>query len=161
MANNFEMLLKLAQEKGPKTISVAVAEDEDVLCAIKMATEKGIITPILVGNKEKIIEIALEVGLNLENIEIINEPDGTLACRIATELVSSGKAQILMKGLIDTSILMKQVLDKEIGLRTDNVISHVAVFEVATYHKIFIVTDAAMNIAPDLQHKKDGSYSSC
>lgn len=155
MANNFDMLLKLAQDKGPKTISVAVAEDPDVLSAIKMATEKGIVVPILVGNEEKIRVVASEVGLDIKDIEIINEPDGTLACRIATELVSSGKAQILMKGLIDTSIIMKQVLDKEIGLRTENVISHVAVFEVPTYHKIFLVTDAAMNIAPDLQQKKE------
>lgn len=155
MANNFDMLLKLAQDKGPKTISVAVAEDPDVLSAIKMATEKGIVVPILVGNKEKIKAVANEVGLDVKDMEIIDELDGTLACRIATELVSSGKAQILMKGLIDTSIIMKQVLDKEIGLRTENVISHVAVFEVPTYHKIFLVTDAAMNIAPDLQQKKE------
>lgn len=155
MAKNFEELLRLAQERGPKKISVAVAEDKEVLTAIKIAMEKGIAEPILVGNKEKIEYIAKEVSLNLEEIDIINEKDGTLASMIATELVSSKKAQILMKGLIDTSIILKQVLDKNIGLSCENVISHIAVFDVPTYHKVFIVTDAAMNIAPDLIQKKE------
>lgn len=155
MAKSFEALLELAKKRGPKKISVAVAQDKDVLSAIKNATNLKIVEPILVGDKEKIVKIAEEVGFNLEGIEIIHEADGTLAARIATELVSSGKAQVLMKGLIDTSIIMKQVLDGEIGLRTGNVISHVAVFHVPTYHKVFIVTDAAMNIAPDLKQKKE------
>lgn len=155
MAKDFSELLKLAQEKGPKKISVAVAEDEEVLSAIKEAMELEIVVPILVGNKEKIFEISKEIDLDLEFIEILDEKDPSLASRMATELVSSGRAQILMKGLVDTSIIMKQVLDKEIGLRTENVISHVAVFEVETYHKIFIVTDAAMNLAPDLIKKKE------
>lgn len=155
MAKDFSELLKLAQEKGPKKISVAVAEDEEVLSAIKEAMELEIVVPILVGNKEKIFEISKEIDLDLEFIEILDEKDPSLASRMATELVSSGRAQILMKGLVDTSIIMKQVLDKEIGLRTENVISHVAVFEVETYHKLFIVTDAAMNLAPDLIKKKE------
>jgi phosphate butyryltransferase (EC 2.3.1.19) len=103
---------------------------------------------------KKIREIAKELDFDLSNIEVIDEKDGTLAARKATELVSSGKACVLMKGLIDTSIIMKQVLDHEIGLRTGNVISHIALFEVPTYHKMFIVTDAAMLIAPDLNQKK-------
>ena len=155
MAKDFEELLILAQEKGPKRISVAVAEDKGVLSAIKIAKDRGIIEPVLVGNKEKIALIAKEVGLNLNDVEIIHEEDGIQASRIATELVMEKEADVLMKGLIDTSIIMKQVLDKEIGLRGANVISHIALFEVPTYHKIFMVTDAAMNIAPDLVQKKE------
>lgn len=155
MAKNFEELLRLAQTRGPKKISVAVAEDREVLSAIKLAKDRGIADPILVGNKEKIKLIAKEVNLSLDDIEIINEKDGTIASKVATELVSSNKAKILMKGLIDTSIIMKQVLDRDFGLRCENVISHVAVFQVPTYHKVFIVTDAAMNIAPDLDQKKE------
>jgi len=155
MAKDFSQLLKQAQEKGPKSISVAVAQDPDVLSAIKQSKDFGIAEPILVGDKEKIEEIARELDFILDSIEIIDEKDPIVAARIATELVSSGKAQILMKGLIDTSVLMKQVLDKEIGLRTENVISHVAVFDVATYHKVFLVTDAAMILAPDLNQKKE------
>ena len=155
MAKDFEELLILAQEKGPKRISVAVAEDKGVLSAIKIAKDRGIIEPVLVGNKEKIDSIAKEVGLNLDDVKIIHEEDGIKASRIATELVTKKEADVLMKGLIDTSIIMKQVLDREIGLRNENVISHIALFEVPTYHKIFMVTDAAMNIAPDLVQKKE------
>lgn len=154
MAKSFKALLELAAEKGPKKVVVAVAQDKDVLSAIKEATRLNIAEPILVGDKEKIVAIAKEINFDLENIEIINEEDGALACRIATELVSTNKSYVLMKGLIDTGIIMKQVLDKEIGLRTGNIISHVAVFDIPTYHKVFIVTDAAMNIAPDLNQKK-------
>jgi phosphate butyryltransferase len=155
MAKTFKDLLVLAQNKGPKKIAVAVAQDKEVLAAVKEAEELKIIKPILVGDKEKIIAIAKEMNFNLDNVEIIHEEDGEKACRVATELVSSGKAKVLMKGLIDTSVIMKQVLDSEIGLRTGKVISHVAVFDVETYHKIFLVTDAAMNISPDLNQKKE------
>lgn len=155
MAKTFSDLIAIAQQKEPKKLSVAVAEDIEVLTAVKEAKDLNIIEPILVGNKEKIEEISYEIGFNLENVEIIDEKDGQLAARKATELVSSGRAHILMKGLIDTSIIMKQVLDKEIGLRTGNIISHVAVFDVDTYHKLLFVTDAAMNINPDLNQKKD------
>lgn len=155
MAKSFGALFELAQKRGPKKVAVAVAQDKDVLSAVKNAWESNIAEPILVGDKEKIWEIANEINFDLSDIEVIHEEDGTLACRIATELVSSGKADVLMKGLIDTSVIMKQVLDSEIGLRTGNVISHVAVFDVPTYHKVFIVTDAAMNIAPDLNQKKE------
>lgn len=154
MAKSFEALLELAQKKGPKKVAVAVAQDKDVLSAVKNATLSKVATPILVGDKDKILAIAKEIDFDLNNIEVIHEEDGTMACRIATELVSSGKADVLMKGLIDTSVIMKQVLDGDIGLRTGNVISHVAVFDVPTYHKVFIVTDAAMNISPDLNQKK-------
>jgi phosphate butyryltransferase len=155
VAKSFENLLELAQKRGPKKVSVAVAQDKDVLSAVKNAAELKIAEPILVGDKEKILVIGKEINFDLSGIEIIHEEDGATACRIATELVSSGKADVLMKGLIDTSVIMKQVLDSEIGLRTGNVISHVAVFDVPTYHKVFIVTDAAMNIAPNLEQKKE------
>lgn len=155
MAKNFEDLMNLAKERTPKRVAVAQAGDEDVLLSVKMAMNEGIIDPVLVGNKEDIERISKEIGLDLEKVEIVDERDKTLAARKATELVSSGKASILMKGLIDTSIIMKQVLDKEIGLRTDKLISHVAIFDIATYHKIFFLTDAAMNIAPNLEQKKE------
>lgn len=154
MVRDFNELYQLALKKGPKKMAVAVAQDEDVLEAVKAGCEKGLIEALLVGDKVAIEEIAKNINFNLESIEIIDEKDISLAARIATELVSSGKASILMKGLVDTSIIMKAVLDHEIGLRTDSIISHIAVFEVPTYHKIFMVTDAAMIIAPTLEQKK-------
>lgn len=154
----FEEIVKYAQEcahaEGPKKIAVAFAQDEDVLKALKAAVKERICEPILVGDKEKIIDISNEINFDLSDIEIIDEKDGTLACRKAVSLVSSGQAQIVMKGLIDTSIILKAVLDKEIGLRTGNVLSHAAVFSVDTYHKFFIVTDAAMSIAPNADEKR-------
>lgn len=154
MPKSFEDLLRLAKQKGPKKISVAVAEDEDGLRAIKAAVELGIVEAILVGDKYKIEDISNDINFNLANVQIIHEKDSVNAARIATKLVSDKNADILMKGLIDTSTILKQVLDSEIGLRTDKIISHIAVFDIPTYHKILMVTDAAMNIAPDLQQKK-------
>ncbi|WP_313343542.1 phosphate butyryltransferase [Sedimentibacter sp.] len=154
----FNEIIKYAQDYanaiGPKKIAVANAQDEDVLKAIKEAVNENICKPILVGDTDKITELAKTVDLELNNIDIIDEKDGNKACRKAVELVSSGKADIVMKGLIDTSIILKAVLDKEIGLRTGNVLSHAAVFSVDTYHKFFIVTDAAMSIAPSVEEKR-------
>lgn len=156
--NKFENIIRYAQEysktKGPKKIAVAFAQDEDVLMALKSAVKEQICEPILVGDKDKIIEICNEINFDISNVEIIDEKDGTEACRKAVSLVSSNKADIVMKGLIDTSIILKAVLDKEIGLRTGNVLSHAAVFSVDTYHKLFIVTDAAMSIAPNADDKR-------
>lgn len=155
MVKTFSDLLNVAQQKSPKRLSVAVAEDREVLNAVKEAKNLNIIEPILVGDREKIEKVSHDIEFELKDIEVIDEKDGQLAARKATELVSSSNADILMKGLIDTSIIMKQVLDKDIGLRTENIISHVAVFDVETYHKLVFVTDAAMNISPNLEQKKD------
>lgn len=154
----FDEIIKYAREyaksMGPKKIAVAFAQDKDVLLAIKAAVNENICTPVLIGDLEKIIDISKEINFDLSNIEIIDEKDGQEACRKAVALVSSEEAHIVMKGLIDTSIILKAVLDKEIGLRTGNILSHAAVFSVDTYHKFFIVTDAAMSIAPNADDKK-------
>ncbi|WP_042678449.1 phosphate butyryltransferase [Anaerosalibacter massiliensis] len=154
MLKDFQDLLDLAKSKGPKKVAVAVAADKDVLVAIKNAKDLEIADAILVGDKEKIEEIGDEIQLDLSKFEIVDEKDPVEASRKAVSLVSSGKAHVVMKGLVDTAVIMKQVLDKEIGLRSGNLISHLAVFSVPTYEKLLIVTDAAMNISPDLNQKK-------
>ncbi len=154
MITNFEDLLKIAKERGPKTISVACAQDSDVMLAVEAARSKGIAEAILVGDKEAIEAIAGEHSIDPGNYEIIDIKDLAEASLKAVELVSSGKAHMVMKGLVDTAIILKAVLNKEVGLRTGNVLSHVAVFDVPTYPRILMVTDAAMNIAPDVQAKK-------
>lgn len=155
---SFEEIIKYAkdcsQTSGSKKIAVAFAQDEDVLKALKSAVDKGICAPVLIGDKEKIMDITKNIRFDISNVEIIDEKDGTTACRKAVSLVSSGYAQILMKGLIDTSIILKALLDKEIGLRTGNILSHAAVFFIDTYHKFFVVTDAAMSIAPTVDEKR-------
>ncbi|MEL7646586.1 MAG: phosphate butyryltransferase [Sedimentibacter sp.] len=150
----FEDILTLAKSKGLKKIAVAVAQDEEVLKAVKSAVNEKICVPVLVGDKEKIKKIAEEIGFDLNNLEIIHEEDGNEASRKAVELVSSGEADIVMKGLIDTSVILKAVLDKEIGLRTGNILSHAAVFAIERYHKVVLITDAAMNIAPNADEKR-------
>lgn len=154
MISNFDELLKIAKERGPKKISVACAEDNDVLKAIKYAYDEGIVEPLLVGNKEKIEEIASGIDFPLENIKIYDYKTMEESAEKAVKLVSSGNADIVMKGLIDTSKILKATLNKDWGLRTGNVLSHVAVFDVKAYHKLLFVTDAAMNIAPNLDQKK-------
>lgn len=151
---NFNEIIEKAKKKTKLKISVAFAHDEDVLKAINNAINENICSAILVGDKEKIIDISNKIKFNLDNIEIVDEKDPSMAARRAVELVSSGQASIVMKGLIDTSVVLKAVLDKEIGLRTGNILSHAAVFEIEKYHKLLLIADAAMNISPTVEEKK-------
>lgn len=154
MIKSFDEVLKIARERGPKKVAVACAQDTDVLNAINNAKENGIVEAILVGDQAKIEAIAKAENIDLQGYEIINLVDMAEASLKAVELVSSGQAHMVMKGLVDTSIILKAVLNKETGLRTGSVLSHVAVFDVPSYHKMLLVTDAAMNIAPNLEQKK-------
>lgn len=154
MIKGFNDILDLAKKKGPRTLSVAVAQDKEVLQAVKKAKEEEIANSILVGDKEEIEKIAKTIDMDLNKFEIIDIKDKRKASLKAVELVSSGKADLVMKGIVDTSIILKSVLDKEVGLKTGNLLSHVVAFDLPTYHKILLVTDAAMNIDPDLQAKK-------
>ncbi|SHK49886.1 bifunctional enoyl-CoA hydratase/phosphate acetyltransferase [Paramaledivibacter caminithermalis] len=153
MINNFKELISAAKEQTTMKLAVAAAQDEDVLTAVCGAAEMGIVEPILVGEMVKIKEIADKSNLDITNYVIIEKTDLTEAAREAVKLVSSGKADFVMKGLIDTSILLKAVLDKEIGLRTDSLLSHVMVYQVPSYHKLLFLTDGGMNIAPSIDEK--------
>lgn len=154
MIKNFDDVLEVAKKRGPKKVALACAEDLDALKAINEAKKVGIVEAILVGDKEKIIANAKQENIDIDQYEIIDESDMVEASRKAVELVSTGKAHMVMKGLVDTSIILKAVLDKEIGLRTGNPLSHVALFQVPGFDKMHLVTDAAMTIAPDLEAKK-------
>jgi len=154
MIRAFDEIIKAAKENGPKTIAVAVAQDIEVLNAVNGAKDLGIADAVLVGDKEEISKAAASCGVDLGKFELIDIKEKDEACRKAVELVSSGKAHIVMKGLVDTSVILKAVLDEKIGLRTGNVLSHVAVFDAPGYDRLFYVTDAAMNIAPNLEQKK-------
>lgn len=158
---NIQDIIKFAKERGPKTVSVACCQDREVLIAVENARKENIVNAILVGDMEKTKEIANELEINLDNYELIDIKDLSEASLKAVELVSSGRAHIVMKGLVDTSIILKAVLNKEIGLRTGNVLSHVAVFDIEGYDRLFFVTDAAMNLAPDLNTKKQIIENAC
>ncbi|CEO16146.1 phosphate butyryltransferase [Paraclostridium sordellii] len=158
---SFNDVIRYAKERGPKTISVACSQDKEVLIAVDMAKKEGIANAILVGDIEKTNTIANELNIDLSGYDLIDEKDLTKASLKAVSLVSEGKADMVMKGLVDTSIILKAVLDKEVGLRTGKVLSHVAVFDVNGYNRLFFITDAAMNLAPDLQTKKQIIENAC
>ena len=149
-----EILLQAQQQEKRKVISVAVAQDREVLLSVEEARKKGIIDGILIGDSIKIKKIAGKLNIDLSNYKIIDKKDDMEAARQAVIEVSSGRADMLMKGLVDTSVVLKAALDKEIGLRGEGVLSHVAVFEIENYDRLFFITDAAMNIAPNLETKK-------
>ena len=158
---NISDIINFAKERGPKTVSVACCQDKDVLVAVENARKENIVNAILVGDIEKTKQIADEIGVDLNNYELIDIKDLSEASLKAVELVSSGKAHMVMKGLVDTSIILKAVLNKEVGLRTGNVLSHVAVFDIEGYDRLFFLTDAAMNLAPDINGKKQIIENAC
>ncbi|MDF2874685.1 MAG: pta 1 [Sporomusa sp.] len=154
MIKKFEEIIQTAQVKGPQTIAVAVAQDLEVLLAVRNAKDMGVAEAILVGNEAEIRQIAQANLIEIDQFKIIDQKDNVAACRTAVQLVCRGEAQVVMKGLVDTAIILKAVLDKETGLRTENVLSHIAVAEVSGYDRLFYITDAAMNIEPDVLTKK-------
>ena len=146
--------LKLLIEGGPrKKLVLAAAQDQHSLGAVLRAWKENIIEPILVGDKEMIQSICLMFNADINGIRVIHEPDTDKAVELAVRMVNAKQADILMKGKVGTAGLLKGVLNKEWGLRTGNLLSHFALFEVETYHKVIAVTDVAMNIAPDLKDK--------
>ncbi len=154
MPKKISDIYKLAENQTKtKRLALAVAQDEHALDAVFEAKEKQIIEPILVGDKEKIEQIALKNDINLSGVEIIDIPDKKEAVKRAILLVRENKADILMKGNVATGILLKGVLNETYGLKTGNLLSHIAVFELENYHKLIALTDVAMNIAPNLKEK--------
>lgn len=153
MINKLDDMLKKLKGDKRVTLSVAAAHDEEVLLAIKSAVEMEIITPILIGEENKIREISKEINFDLSKFKIINKETIEECAEIAVKLVSSGEVDFVMKGLLDTSVILKAVLNKEWGLRTDSLLSHVMVYEVPSYDKLLVTTDGGMNIAPDYNQK--------
>ncbi|MDF0673658.1 MAG: phosphate acetyltransferase [Nitrospira sp.] len=147
----------LARCKGMAAVPTAVAHpcDDASLGAVVEAAEAGIIIPILVGPAEKIRRVAKESALDITPYEIVDAPHSHAAAAGAVELVRLGRAKLLMKGSLHTDELMGEVVKRETGLRTARRISHVFVMDVPTYHKVFAVTDAAINIFPSLEDKAD------
>jgi phosphate butyryltransferase len=146
--------LKRLVEGGPrKKLVLAAAEDQHSLGAVIRAWKDNIIDPILVGDEEGINNICILNNYDISGIRIINEPDAIKSVETAVKMVSSKQADILMKGKIGSATLLRCVLNKEWGLRTGNLLSHFALFEVDTYQKVIAVTDVAMNIAPTLHDK--------
>jgi len=147
-------ILSILKNQNQSILSVAAAEDKEVLQAVKDSVDIGIIKPILVGNSEKIKSISKEIKFDLSGIKIINSNSIEESAKIAIELVSSKKADFVMKGILDTSILLKSVLNKDYGLRTDSLLSHVMIYQMENYHKLLLLTDGGMNISPNYEEKE-------
>ncbi len=146
-------LILYAQSRPKRRIAVAAASDHHVLEAIKRACELKIVEPYLIGESKEINAIAASIGLKSDQYIVIDEPDPAKACVLAVSLIREGKAEILMKGMVPTAILLKAVLSKDAGLRKRETLSHFALFQTSHYHKLLGVSDAAMNISPSLSEK--------
>ncbi len=153
--DRFQTLVESCQQLPPVPVAVAHPCDESSLGAALQARREGLIEPILVGPLARLQAIAEQHGLDLAGVQIEDVPHSHAAAFRAVELVRLGKAAALMKGSLHTDELMAEVVRKETGLRTERRITHAFVMDVPNYHKPLIVSDAAINIAPDLDTKRD------
>jgi len=139
--------------KPAKKLALAVSQDNFSLNALYKASQAGFISPVLIGDRDETYRIIEEKGYDFGNSAFIGESDPEKCVEIAVRMVHDGEADVLMKGKVSTPVLLHGVLNKEWGLRTGRLLSHLAFFEVPTYHKLIAVTDVAMNIAPTLRDK--------
>jgi phosphotransacetylase len=151
----YEKLLQRCAGLKPVPTAVAHPCEETALAGAVEAGQKGLITPILVGPAGRIESIARSAGIELGQAQIVDAPHSHGSASKAVELVREGRAELLMKGSLHTDELLAEVVAKETGLRTGRRISHVFILDVPTYHKLLIVTDAAINISPNLEDKAD------
>ena len=151
----YEKLIERCQTLAPVPTAIAYPCEPTALASAIDAEQLGLIKPILVGPAAKIAEIGEAAQLNLHGLEIIDISDSRAAAATAVSLVREARAEVLMKGSLHTDELMGAIVSREGGLRTSRRISHVFIMDVPTYHKVLIVTDAAINIAPTLEDKVD------
>ncbi|MFP4029627.1 MAG: bifunctional enoyl-CoA hydratase/phosphate acetyltransferase [Candidatus Brocadiia bacterium] len=150
---NFDVLLDLVGQHPMRDVAVAVAQDPSVVEAAAEARDREIAICTLVGDQDGIAKAAETAGVDLDGLPIVHESDPLVAVKRAVSLTSSGETDILMKGYIHTDDFLRGVLDKENGLRSGSIMSHVFVVEVPEMDKLLLITDSAMNIAPDLEQK--------
>lgn len=153
--NYAELEKRMKQNPVKRRVAVAAAHDLHTLEGVNEAASKGIIEPILVGNEDTIKELIRQEGFHLMDAPVIHEADNRAAAWKAVELIRRGEADILMKGKLQTAELMKEVVNKEHGLKTDSIMSHVGLFQIPAYHKLIILTDGGMVIAPNVEQKKE------
>jgi phosphotransacetylase len=151
----YEQMLVTCKNMKPIPTAVAHPCEESALSGAVEAANLGIITPILVGPRNKIEAIAKSAGLDISSFEIVDTAHSNASAAKAVELVRLAHAELLMKGSLHTDELMAAVVSREGGLRTGRRISHVFVMDIPTYHKVLIVTDGAINISPTLEDKAD------
>lgn len=148
-------IVAAVKDYSVKRVAVAAAEDLTVIEAIQAAIEGNVATAILIGDEKTICAYAEQTGLSLAKEDVIHEPIPEKAALCATHMVSSGKADVLMKGYIHTDDFLRAVLDKEVGLRAGYRMSHIFACEIPAFDRLIMVTDTAMNISPDLEAKAE------
>ena len=155
VGSKYDRLIALAKQVPPATTLVVHPCDDSSLRGAVEAAEAGIIVPILVGPAAKIAAVARESRLDIDRYEIVDAPHSQAAAAKAVELVREGRGELLMKGSLHTDELMSEVTSGKTGLRTARRISHVFIMDVPTYPETLFITDAAINIFPDLDAKRD------
>jgi len=151
----YERLVEVCRQIAPVATAVAHPCDVSSLAGAVEAARQGFIRPILVGPADRIQAVAAEAGIDVSSYEIVDVPHSHAAAAAAVDLVRQGRAHLLMKGSLHTDELLHAVTKRESGLRTERRISHVFIMDVPTYHKALFITDAAVNIAPTLEEKRD------
>lgn len=152
---SLEELKKQAQSRPNKTIALACPEDHEVLSAVSEARQLNLCDFILFGDEQKIKTIASEMPeVNLEGVQIVHTKDQETACMEAVKSVSTKKADVLMKGLVDTAVILKKVLDKDYGLRTESNLNHVMLIDLPKFDRLIFLSDGAMNIDPTPEQLK-------
>lgn len=152
MIKNFDEMLSVVKNNKTMRLAVAAAQDKDVIEAVASAAKLNLVEPILVGDEAAIKDILKDIDAPYD-FKIVNEPDTVQSAKTAVSLVRAGEADFLMKGLLQTADIMRAVLDKETGLRTDSLISHVMVYQAPSYDKLLFLTDGGINVAPSLEQK--------
>lgn len=150
----FSELKSRLHSQPPKAAVVAAAHDGHTLQAVFAARRDGLIRPILVGRREEILAIAHTQGEELDPDQVIDAPDDAACAARSVALIRSGEGAVLIKGMLQTGTLLKAVVNKEAGIRTGTVMSHVAILDVPSYHKLLYITDGGMVVAPDLEQKR-------
>jgi len=153
MIRTLEELVAMAQKHPPVRVAVAAAAHSLVLQSIRRGLELGIVEPLLVGREADIRKEAEAIDWDLEGMQLIAAETGSATAAMAVELVKRGKAEVLMKGYLHTDEMLRAVLNQQTGLRTDRLLTHVFVLEVPTYHKLLMISDAAININPQIAEK--------
>ncbi|MEW5923452.1 MAG: phosphate acyltransferase [Candidatus Zixiibacteriota bacterium] len=143
----------LAEKKGRKIVAVAAAGDPDVLGAMASAKADGILDAVLFGDRDRISKAADTAGVDISGFTVEYESDINRAAYGAVRLAAEGKADVVMKGFISTSALLKTVLHRDFDLRTKNTLSHTAVLDIPGYHKLIQMTDGGMVVRPNLEQK--------
>lgn len=153
MITKLDELLEAVKSAKKMRVAIAAAENADALEAAAEARKKGIVEPVLVGNRAEIERLISENSIELDGVKMIDAVDFADAAGKACKAVSDGQADFIMKGALDTATMLKAVLNREYGLRTGSLLSHVMIYESPCYHKLILLTDGGMNIAPDLDAK--------